>query len=243
MGAETPCFSKLAVAYVPATSASGADVTLITNAVFTRKYVLVTPNSSSLSGGAIAGIVVGAFTCALGIPGLIVMLLRRHRKKQEEAQVQTEKPNLAFPSTQPAFGSHQRVNEGIPPGTPQTPQELASPEGGVQSAGPVKRLPYNSPSTMSIPPAYEKPASSISSIPAEMPGSTHMNEHHPAFSRSQSDLSSRLLPGSPSSIVDTRSPVMSPATPHRTDSPSNIGTITPLGSPALGASPRFREGL
>lgn len=245
VGAEIPCFSRPTGAYLPVSTASGSQIALITDTVFSRKYVLVRSSSNDLSGGAIAGIVIGAFACAVGLPGLIVLLLRRHRKRQEASATQLDTSNLAFPSTDPARGSQHQMSEILTSGMSQPPQELASPETGVNTPPTMKGLPFSSPSTASGLPAYEKSASSTRSIPAEMPGSTHMYEHHPAYAGSQSEVSSHVLPRSPprspSGTVGSGSPIVSPATPYRTDSP-NLGIITPLGSPSLGASPRFREG-
>lgn len=240
VGADTPCFSRPTRAYLPASVVSGSQISVITDTVFSRKYVLVRSSSSNLSGGMVAGIVIGAFVCAVGIPGLIVWLLRRHRRKQDALATQPDASNLAFPSTDPAMGSQHQMSELHTLGV-QPPQELASPETGASTPATMKGLPFQSPSTASGLPAYEKAASSTRSSPAEMPGSTHMYEHHPAYAGSQTELTARTPPRSPSGTAGTGSPIVSPATPHRTESP-NLGIITPLGSPAFGSSPRFREG-
>lgn len=239
MGAVTPCFSKPAKAYLPASTASGSGVVVVTDAVFSRRYALVGSQNHDLSSGAIAGIVIGAFACVVGIPALIITLLRRHRRKQQTPMTQIDSTNLTYPSTNPALGSQQRMSQTAITGTIQSVQELASPEAGSKTPAAFKGYPFP---PMGAASAHEAPDSSLSSIPVEMPGSTYPHEHHPAHNGSQSELSTQVPPRSPSGTVGTKSPILSPASPYRTESPSNVGNITPLGSPSLGPSPRFREG-
>lgn len=143
-----------------------------------------------------------------------------------------------FPPTEPT------IDDPLANETPlHGPQELASPERGPNTPLSATRAPpFQSGLTQN--PRVEAPAS----VPIEMPGSMYMHEHHPAYTGSQSDLTSRTpqtprtpprsAPGSPSATATTRSPVLSPSSPFRpgTESPGGGNfVITPLGSP------RFRE--
>jgi len=142
--------------------------------------------------------------------------------------------------------------------SPTTPHELASPETGINTPITMKSMPYPSgltQNTPSSPPAYEVPGSTPSdlagAIPFEMPGSTYLHEHHPVFGGSSPDLSTpmsppRTPPRSPAATRSTRSPVLSPSSPFRTDSPGTGSlVVTPLGSPgpltSHGPGTRFRE--
>lgn len=194
--------------------------------------------------------------------------MRRRKVKRRAAQ----RESTTFPPEEPPLhGPGGTVQEGQMsevPANPKSPQELASPESmGLKSPATTTGMPlrYPPPDPPSSPPAYDRPVSLKSAVPHEMPGSTYIHEHHPAFTTSGSQIASTtdsqshvtapneispqsppLTPSrSPATVsVDMRSPVLSPSSPYRTESPL-VGPITPLGSPGLSirrSSPRFREG-
>lgn len=231
LGAETPCYSKPTIALLPATTTSGTA--LISDTVFSRRYKLVKPPPETFPKGAIAGIVVGVIV-ALTAPALIIFCIRRMKRNTAAQAAENEKAGTGatFPPTEPTLDHSNLADEAPLHG----PQELASPERGPNTPASTKGLPFQSGLAQNRP-TVEAPAS----VPIEMPGSMYMHEHHPAYTASQSDLTPRTPPRSPphspSQTASTRSPVLSPSSPFRTDSPSNTNsfTITPLGSP------RFRE--
>ncbi|KAK5087628.1 hypothetical protein LTR70_002945 [Exophiala xenobiotica] len=256
LGAETPCYSRPTKSFLPATTITGSQATVITDAVFSRRYTLVKEPAPVLPKGSIAGIVINA-VLLVAAPFIIVWLLRRHkRNKAEKAeraaaeQAQRESMGATFPPMEPTLT--QQMSE-VPASTASlaTPAELGSPDTGFSTPVTLKGMPFPSglaQNTPSSPPAYEVPGP----VPFEMPGSTFIHEHHPAFGGSSTDLSReptsppRTPPRSPAATASTRSPVLSPSSPFRADSPgtSNI-VVTPLGSPGplTSHSPgtRFRE--
>jgi len=240
---------------------TGSQATLITDTVFSRRYTLVKQPAPVLPKGSIAGIVINA-VLLVAAPFVIVWLLRRHkRNKAEKAeraaaeQAQRESMGATFPPIEPTL-THQMSEVPTSTASLTTPAELGSPETGFSTPATMKGMPFPSglaQNTPSSPPAYEVPGSvPASSVPIEMPGSTYIHEHHPAFGGSSTDVSRgtasppRTPPRSPAATASTRSPVLSPSSPFRADSPgmSNI-VITPLGSPGplKSHSPgtRFRE--
>ncbi|KAK5087042.1 hypothetical protein LTR05_004213 [Lithohypha guttulata] len=235
IGAETPCYSKPSQTYLPASTTSDGQTTLITDTLFSRRYTLIKPAGEQFPKGAIAGIVIGVLV-ALATPPLIVLFIRRMKTKSANKSEGVEKDGAGatFPPIEPTLDANQQISEVAA----LSPQELASPDSGIQTPATYKGMPFQSPFVRS-PPAYEAPAS----VPVEMPGSIFMNEHHPAYTGSQIELTPRTPPRSPphspSQTASTRSPVLSPSSPFRTDSPSNTNTfiVTPLGSP------RFREDM
>jgi len=271
IGAETPCYSHLTTTYFPAsTPTNTAQLQLITDTVFSRKYTLVKPAPYKLPTGGLIGIIVNAVLFFFLIIA-IIWWVRRRKAKRLAAQRQS----TTFPPEEPplhgADGTVRAVSMSEVPANStlfnsKSPQELASP--GLHQ--PMKGLPlqFPPPDPPTSPPAYDRSMSLKSSIPQEMPGSTYMHEHHPAYTPSGSNMASttnsethlnahnhneispqsppRTPPRSPATVsMNTRSPVLSPASPYRTESPL-VGPITPLSSPGLppnrGLSPRFREG-
>lgn len=279
LGPETPCFSHVSQALLPASiTSNGVQLTLITDTVFSRKYTLVSTSVNSLSPGAIAGIVISVIVMT-ALMALLIWRTRRHKAERLAAQ----NKSTTFPPDEPALHGPTATNaqmSEVPADNmrtnPKSPQELPSPEsagagpgtGVGTNPGPSAKsagLRFPPPDPMSSPPSYVK-----STATHEMPGSTYMHEHHPAFtpygyggagaassavdgmtlaggSREVSIQQSppRTPPRSPGSM-STRSPILSPSSPapYRSDSPLT-GIVSPLGSPGLPAqrsSPRFREG-
>lgn len=228
IGAETPCVSRLSKAYLPASTISGA--TLITDSVFSRRYILADQGRDSLSGGAIAGIVIGAVLAAAGTPAFLILIIRRIHRGNNKNTGEKAGNGSTFPPNEPALDPASQIAEVSGATASRSPQELASPQSSTPITTKGMPSPANMQRTPSGPPAYEAPAT----IPIEMPGSTYIYEHHPAYGTvdGASSTSPRSPPQTPSAM-STRSPVLSPSSPFRADSPSNTGafTVTPLGSP------------
>lgn len=229
IGTETPCYSAARTAIIPARTLTG-QITLITDTIFTRKYVLATTSSdTSLSPGANAGIAINAVLFIVVVVGLVWWIRRRNRKRQTEDD-RAETANK-YPDIEPDIQNRKAEQPRS-----ASPKELASPE---LDSTPVTLTGTPFPEQLKGRPESAKPI-----MPQEMMGDTHIHEHHPAMSNSsRSDISAaspRSPPQSPLVRPSTISPVLSPATPARTDSPGNL-VLTPLtGSPATG--PRFKEG-
>ena len=153
--------------FVPAMSATMSGITVITEHIFTRKYELTTSgNLSSLATGAKAGIAIGVCAAALVLAGVVLFLLRRRRARQ--TTVTSRNNNMIERSFSLTF----------PPG----PQELASPEGVGHSPGSARS---DRPMSSGSPPAYNlsipRAVSGKAQSPQELPGSTFIHEHHPAY--------------------------------------------------------------
>lgn len=229
IGAETPCVSKLSKAYIPASTISGA--TVVTDTVFTRNYALVEKPSNTLSAGAIAGIVIGSVLAAAGTPAFLIVIIRNMKKHKTEKADEKQGDGITFPPVEPALDPTTHISEVPATAAPQSPHEMASPQNGTPVTTKGMPLPHRTPTNHS---AHEVPAI----IPLEMPGDTYMHEHHPAYGSTDGTPSTPgSPPQTPSAVSSTRSPVLSPSSPFRADSPSNAGNfvVTPLGSP------RFRE--
>lgn len=203
IGAQTPCYTMPSQTFVPAVSATILGMTLITEYVFTRKYELTAPgNSGGLTTGAKAGIAIGTCGAALVLAGFVLFLLRRRKTRQPAMITQTN--NMA----------ERRFSPTFPPG----PQELASPESGVNSPGSARS---DWPMSSGSPPAYNqsmpRAASGKLQSPQELPGSTFIHEHHPAYTGIEELQQAGTAPYSP------------PNSPPRKSTTSPV--VSPLGSP------------
>ena len=230
-GVETPCYSDLATKYVPASTPTIAGLTLITDHVFARKYAVVKASShKGLPLGGLIGITVNAVLFVVLIICLAWFIKRRRARKQAEAARST-----TFPPEEPVLQMSRAP----------TAHELDSPEtAGARSAGGTgSNWPPVFPAVS--PPAYDQTkgrpgvVTNKSPVPQELPGSTFIHEHHPAFSATTgNDPLSELSPSSPprtptQSAVDSdkRSPLLSAVTPQtEAQSPP---FVSPLASPKL----------
>ena len=194
---------------MPATPAA-TDVTLITNQVFTRRYELaVKPTASpgSLTKGGIAGAAIGAFINVLIFAGFAWFFWRRRQAKKELLAATAER--------------NQNMEEVYsPPLSPSGPQELASPNNPPTS-------PRSSewPMGSSAPPAYRnsmaRTVSGKSYTPQELPGSTFIHEHHPAFTGDEASERPVTAPPTTPPRSPPRSPLKNATSP----------VVSPLGSP------------
>lgn len=184
LGVETPCYTVPSITLVPGTTPTISGLTLITNMVFARKYLLSAPNTTTtragLSKGAIAGIAVGAAVLAFILALLLFWL---HRRAQERKKAETAKSTF-IPRSPEMEEPHDfaRPSElASPQSQPVTPHTAST---GVSSNWPMGP---NSP-----PPVYNQGAAvkalpAKMTIPQELPGSTYIYEHHPAFDSEASD--------------------------------------------------------
>ena len=199
IGAQTPCYTMPSQTFVPAVSATISGLTVITEYVFTRRYELTAPASpGGLATGAKAGIAIGICGAAvlLGLFGLF--LLRRRQARQTTSVSQSN--NMVERSFSPTF-------------TPG-PQELASPDSGVNSPGSARS---NWPMSSVSPPAYNqsipRSVSGKMQSPQELPGSTFIHEHHPAYTGGEEPQQPVAVPSTPpdsSPRKSKTSPVVSP---------------------------------
>ncbi|EXJ82217.1 hypothetical protein A1O3_06030 [Capronia epimyces CBS 606.96] len=222
IGAQTPCFSNPATKFIPASTPTVSGLTLITDHVFSQMYMLVTPvpTHSKLPLGAEIGIAVNA-VLFVGVIIAVFIFIRR-RKAKAAAQMAR---STTFPPEEPALQMSQ---------VPDT-HELDSPEGqaGSPEAGDLNWPIFPAAS----PPAYEQAkARSVSnkpSTPQELPGSTFIHEHHPAYSslHTPTEATPPSPPKTPVQKSEKKSPVVSAITPR-----SGIQSppfVSPLGSPRL----------
>ena len=184
-------------------SATTSGITIITEHVFTRKYELTASGASTgLTAGARAGIAIGVCGAALLLAGFVLFLLRRRKTRQTALTSQNN--NMIERSFSPTFAP--------------APQELASPEGGVNSPGSARSSWPMSPGS---PPAYNqsipRTLSGKLQSPQELPGSTFIHEHHPAYTASEEPQQPVTAPSSP------------PGSPPRKSTTSPV--VSPLGSP------------
>lgn len=202
------------ITYVPgSTTSTVSGLTVITELVFTRKFELsdrALNGPNILTAGAIAGIVIGAFAGIVALSALIFFYLRR-RKDQRAAQMLARSPGGGeMLVVSPASATH----------------ELASPHDQPQSPG-AGRDAWMS---RASPPAYVRSGDPFRTktrqAAQELPGSTFIFEHHPAYTTGQEEETTTALPSSPPRTPATSSP----QSPHAKTTSSPV-VVSPLGSP------------
>ncbi|ERF76931.1 hypothetical protein EPUS_02643 [Endocarpon pusillum Z07020] len=213
LGGQTPCFTRPTITHIPATTSTVAGLSVITEHVFTRKYDLsdgAIQGSRSLGTGAIAGIAVGG-VAGLGVIGALIFFYLRRRKAQKA------------PQTLATFGGGEGEMVIASPATATA--ELASPHTLPNSPG-SGRSAWISPSS---PPAYEHNVDSFRAkartVAQELPGSTFIFEHHPAYA-GQEDQSVTVAPSSP-----PRTPGKTPPGSPHAKTTSSTQVVSPVGSP------------
>jgi hypothetical protein len=203
IGTQKPCYTMPSQTFVPAMSATISGITVITEHIFTRKYELTTSGKlGGLATGAKTGIAIGVCAVALVLTGVVLFLLQRRRARQ--TTVTSRNNNMIERSFSLTF----------PPG----PQELASPEGVGHSPGSARS---DWPMSSGSPPAYNlsipRAVSGKIQSPQELPGSTFIHEHHPAYIGSEEAQQPFTAPNSP------------PGSPPRKSTTSPV--VSTLGSP------------
>ena len=214
IGGQTPCVTVPSVTLVPPVTSTSTDVTVVTDHLFARKFDLPKKGAASsqpLGVGPIAGIAIGCAALVAVLSALIFYLIQRRKAKLAKNQV---KPtpialtgDMALPS--PVSATH----------------ELASPMSALTQRE-FSRNPWPSPSS---PPAYEGNSASsrnkTQQVVQELPGSSFIFQHHPAYAGTGSETTTTRAPSPP------RTPGRSPELlPHaRSTSPEPV--VSPLGSP------------
>ncbi|KIX05173.1 uncharacterized protein Z518_06045 [Rhinocladiella mackenziei CBS 650.93] len=226
IGAETPCYSDPATKVLPVSTPTASGLTLITDHIFSRMYMLVPPSTGRQDiplGGKI-GIGISA-VLFVGATIAVWLYIRKRTAKAVAAAARA----TTFPPEEPPL----QMSGSSTAHEPNRPEALASSPGAAVANWPL--FP-----TTSSPPAYDhtkgRPAPRKPSIPQELPGSTYINEHHPAFS--MRDTSAEATPSSPPRTPiqspggnENRSPLMSAGTPRLGNQSPRF--VSPLGSPRL----------
>jgi hypothetical protein len=238
LGYETPCYTVPSITLVPGTTPTVSGLTIITNMVFAKKYLLgdpsATPAAAGLSKGAIAGIAIGAAALAFLLATLIFWLRRRaHDRKKAELQKSAIIP---------------RSREMEEPQDITRPSELASPHSQPMSPHPAStEVSSNWPmGSNSPPPTYDqgsgvRPPPAKKTIPQELPGSTFIYEHHPSFDTGASDRGTVSEPSAArvasdhattSAPSEPRTPVAKSPESDPVHSPPAPAVVSPMLSPA-----------
>ena len=186
LAGETLCVSSLSVTLVPSTTiaSAGISASTITNQIFTFKYTLAAKPSKYLSPGAIAGTTIGAIGAIALILATITLLIRR---RQAKARTEHRRPTVCRSET--TIKGRSELDPGTTCDT-KAIAELPSPHfqdsNGVSELQSPRspELPGQSVWSFSLPTPpseladkaiYEMPAAP----PAEMEGSTYIDEHDP----------------------------------------------------------------
>lgn len=232
IGSQTPCYSDPLTKFIPASTPTVAGLTLITDHVFSQLYTVVkpAPGRKKLPTGGIIGISINAVLFVILIV-VIIWYVKRRRARRIAMQARS----TTFPPEEPTLQLSRAP----------TTHELDSPDAGTRSTEMKSNWQPNFGAVS--PPAYDvskgRPVAVTSKPPApqELPGSTFIHEHHPAFTGPTpggTDAPSELSPTSPprtptQSAVDSekRSPLLSPGT-SRTGAQSPP-FVSPLASPKL----------
>jgi hypothetical protein len=208
-------------------------VTLITDHVFSQKYALVVqPESNKFPPGAKIAIPITIWAFIMAVAGFTIFYVRRKRKARREAEANHV---TTFPPEEPAM--HQVSRSRAP-----TAHELDSldaksptPTAVAATGWPIYQA--------TTPPAYDPNKAAASPVvtkqppaaPQELPGSTYIHEHHPAFSTTESSVGTPTEATAGASAQGTpaaqESPALSTVTP-RPEAHSPV-FISPLGSPRL----------
>ncbi|EHY60837.1 hypothetical protein ABEF95_013740 [Exophiala dermatitidis] len=235
IGAQTPCYSDPATKFIPASTPTISGLTLITDHVFSQMYMLAKPSSHGvkLPLGAKIGIAVNA-VLFVGIIIALIFFIRRRRMKAAAAE---NARSTTFPPQEPALQMSEAPNT----------HELDSPEAQTTTKSPGTPGDPNWPIfPASSPPAYEHPrakplpSNKLSpSTPQELPGSTYIHEHHPAYSSGDSATEVTAPSSPPRTPVQQKtqknSPVLSALTPRSGNQSPPF--VSPLGSPRLPQTP------
>lgn len=164
--------------------------------VFARKYLLTDPTAThakpGLTRGAIIGIALGTANAVL-FAVLVFFWMRRRAQRRKQAE-DAQKSGF-IPRTQEMEEPHDITR----------PSELASPQ-----SQPITPHTASTQRSANWPMVTASPPPKMM-IPQELPGSTYIYEHHPAFDHETSD---RTTTSAPSARSEPRTPgVSEPRTP------------------------------
>lgn len=229
IGSETPCYSTPSTILVPAATPTISGLAIITDLVFSKRYDLEPVKSGGgFPTGGIIGITVNAvlFVCVI----IAIIWYRRRKRRRQSLQAGR---STTYPAEEPALAPESKSI---------LPQELSS--SGLAEARHNSRgfWPFGSATSPSVRGTDKKMQRSDVMGLQELPASTYINEHHPAF-------------GGPETITEKtpRTPKRSPVT-SSTGSPAitprpdihnlgavSPGVISPLGSPQMSRNTMIRS--
>jgi hypothetical protein len=239
LGYGTPCYTVPSITLVPGRTPTISGITIITNMVFAKKYLLSDPNATlaavGLSKDAIAGIAIGATALAFLLAALIFWLRRR---AQDRKKAEMQKPAF-IPRSQEMEEPHDITRPSELPSPHRQPMMPHTASTGVSGNSPM--------GLGSPPPTYDqgaclRPLSAKMTIPQELPGSTFIYEHHPTFDTGASDrgTASKLSAATEASDRATTSTPSEPRTPVAKSpesgpvhSPPAPVVVSPTLSPAI----------
>ena len=198
---QTPCYTTPSIPIAaPSSSVPSNSPTpsIISTQLFTLRYDLGSPETS-LSNGAKAGIIVGSIFGALLLALAIVVLVRRWQRHRQAIRDATMPRSF--------FDPQDYASQKSPPMSPQTAfsraRTISSPQTVTGSV--IPELPSPPPPTSAVSPNGQNwptgalPPPAISSTPPppamELPGSTFIHEHHPAFASSSPERIASPVPG------------------------------------------------
>ena len=227
LAGEIPCYTALTSTFVPQSTPTLSNFTLVSNELFTRRFLLTQPGPSGLSSGAKAGIAGGTANAVLFILILMAIFAVRKRRRVQKRELEArdnarnleELPYYFDPSTGPQELASTVNNNNDDPQSPvsgrsEWPMGPGSPPAYRQQAPPLP-----------VSPKSNRP-------PQELPGSTFIHEHHPAFTR----VSNEEQPRAPATTAMT-TPSTPPAPPGSPQTPPHKNPISPavspLGSPQI----------
>lgn len=170
---QTPCYSTPPLPLIAPTASpnpANASISVISTKVFTLPYALAPPSiGPALSAGAKAGIAIGALVGALAAVAIGFFVLLRRRRNKASA-------NDEFGPGATPTGNRDSAAFSNRTAPPEHISELPSPgpNDGRSSWFPQAMVPP--------PPLSPTPSELPAQPPEELPGSTYMHEHHPAYS-------------------------------------------------------------
>lgn len=182
---QTPCYSTAPLPLLGPRITSlppGASVSSITTKIFTLKYPLATRSNGGLSTGAKAAIAIGVVVSALAGMVLCSIFLLRRRQASPNGPMATRAFSIfrrqkvrraaAAAEAKAATTADNRASTMSPNIAPlENLSELASPSGLAPTILPPPLPAAVVPTEL---PAAVPP-------PEELPGSTYLHEHHPAY--------------------------------------------------------------
>ena len=214
---QTPCYTTPPLPLVPptATASNGALVSVISNQLFALRYDLAQPKGG-LSGGAKAGIAIGVIAGVVFFAALAFCIVRARKRRTQAAGSNFDQRTVGDESMADERKSTTFSNRASNNGPGDYASELASPSAPARSERNMWLSNATSPQSMTATTATQLP-----SPPNELPGSTFIHEHHPAYGAGYAPGDGTGVPGeayyhtsfngnNPSEAAQTPSVVISP---------------------------------
>lgn len=210
-GSQTPCYTTPSISLsgpLTARALEPAATTIVTDRLYSLRYPLKT--SKRLSTGAIVGIAVGGAAGFLILVLLLFFFIRRRRARKNAEKQAITGPSFTGPMDRADRRSYIYTPGGpLPPGSvpisPYQPSELIS-ELPSPAVGERPALPQNE---LWFTPGGAPPQPKIEEPPVEMPGDTHLDQHHPAYS-SGSSMDAVGVPRPESAVIPDSLNIVNP---------------------------------